>query len=49
MYFPKDQLLIVDHDELLTDTNTTINTILDFVGLPRIDVSFHTTDSINKM
>ena len=37
--FPVEQLLIINYDDLQTNPNTTINTVLQHIGLPALDVS----------
>ncbi len=47
--FPVDQLLIINYDDLQRDPNTTVNTVLQHIGLPALDVSTITQQDLKNM
>ena len=47
--FPREQLLIVTQEELLTDPNAVMNSVLAHVHLPTMDVSSYSIEDIGNM
>lgn len=47
--FPVDQLLIVNYDDLQIDPNSTVNTVLQHIGLPALDVSAITQQDLKSI